>query len=224
MSHKPMIYSHIHKGIRSRLFQISTKAARLDFGDKESVQKFQEEFAALMNNIHHHHNLEEKFIHPLLNDRVPGGADELEEEHRVVLHLINNLVKNLDGIIAKPVDSEKRREQGLEFYLAYNRFMVYFMDHLNDEEQNVQRYLWDLCSVQEVAKAVGELMASQEPALAMENFGMIVAWANLDEITDLVIEAKATVPEPVFQAGMSLAQSALSAREYAVLRSRVGVK
>ena len=219
-----MLYSPIHKGIRNWLFRISADAARLDFTDDEAAGKFREDFASLVHNITRHHELEKDFIHPLLADRVPGGAEKLEEDHRVVTHLMDNLVKHLNGIIALPDEYEKKREQGLEFYLAYNRFINFFMEHLNEEEQHTQRTLWHLCGKGELVATVGKLMASQEPALAMENMTMIITSVSLDELAAIVLQAKPGVPEQAFQGLLSLAERNLSAVDYVGFLSRIGIK
>ena len=74
---RPELYTPIHKGIRSRLFKTSIKAGRIDYADQETVSGFHDEFMSLVANIRRHHALEEEFYHPLLADRVPGGAEKL---------------------------------------------------------------------------------------------------------------------------------------------------
>lgn len=89
--------------------------------------------------------LEEKFIHPLLSDRVPGGARKPEENHRIMHQRFDDLVTHVDGIRAKS-DFEKRRELALEFYRAWNRFLSFYFVHINREEEQAQPALSDSAS------------------------------------------------------------------------------
>jgi hemerythrin-like domain-containing protein len=216
-----MIYSPIHKGIRSRLFRVASDAGRVGFHDSEAVKKFQQDFAALVHNIVRHHELEDQFLHPLLAGKVPGGAEELEEDHRVAAHMMENLVKHLEGITALPSDYSKLPEAGLEFYLAYNRFIIFFMEHLNEEEQHIQPALWAMCETEEIITAVATLQANQEPGLAMENIEMIITSVSLDELTEILVQSRPNVPAQAFQGAMAIAERNLSPQDYTRLASDV---
>jgi hemerythrin-like domain-containing protein len=221
---RPTLYTPIHKGIRSRLFKTSMKAGRIDYTDQETVRGFRDEFISVVANIRHHHTLEEKFYHPLLSERVPGGAEKLLEDHHMVDHMLDNLVTHLEGIVSKPADFEKHGELGQEFYLAFNRFVAFFMTHINEEEEHIQPTLWDLCTFKELDTAEMTLIASQKPEEATENLEMILTSANLDDLADLLGRAKAHVPPEVAQGVFQLAERILDTRDWAALKSRIGIK
>jgi len=202
---------------------LSVEAGKLDITDRQKVGNFKADFSALVHNIIRHHELEGQFIHPLLTDKVPGGAEKLEEEHRVAAHMMDNLVKYLDEIIAQLSDYSNIKELGLEFYLAYNRFMIYFMAHLNEEEQHIQRTLWHLCKPEEVAAAVGKLQANQEPELAMENIEMIITSVSLFELTEILRQSMPNAPPEAFKRVLTMAERDLGAQEYTKLLSNIGV-
>ncbi len=79
---QPETYTPIHKGLRSRLFKTSIQAGKIEYTDEASLNTLYDEFNSLVASIRIHHTMEENFIHPLLADRVPGGAEKLEEEHQ----------------------------------------------------------------------------------------------------------------------------------------------
>ena len=222
MAEQFMLYTPIHKGIRNRMYRIASEAGKLTFKDKAATDKFGKDFSALVNNIDVHHKSEEGFIHPLLAERVPGGAEKLEEDHREITHLMDNLMENLKNLTAGPADAPKRPAQGLEFYLAYNRFLFRFLEHIDEEEQHIQPILWSLCDTEELVSVYGRLMDAMEPAMKMENIGMIISSVNLDELSTLLKASKALVPPPVFQGVMDMAKKDLSDEEYTELVSRTG--
>jgi len=71
------LYSSIHKGQRTRFFKIAMTAGTIDYNDRNALEKFHEELRAFKEEMRVHASLEEKFIHPLLSNRVPGGARRL---------------------------------------------------------------------------------------------------------------------------------------------------
>lgn len=223
MEAKPEIYTTIHKGWRNRLFQISVKAGRQDYSDQASVDAFHDELQAMAAGIRlHDHNMEEKFIHPLLSGKVPGGAERLDKQHRHVDHVLSNLLTHLDGIRSKPASFEKRQNLGLEFYLALNRFISFFFIHMDQEEECIQPALWRLCTVEELETVWKAIIANQTPGEAMENLGMILSSANLDELTHLLLFAKASLPSDRFEFGLEFAQSVLAPHDWSRLKPRVG--
>jgi len=220
---RPEIYTHIHKGWRNRLFQMSAKAGKLDFTDQASLDAFHGELKSMVAGIRlHHHNMEEKYIHPLLSTRVPGGTERLDKQHRHVDHLLDNLLLHFNGIRSQAADFEKRRDLGLEFYLAFNRFISFFFIHIDQEEEQVQPTLWNLCTTEELETAWRAILTNQTPAEAMENLEMILSSASLDELANLLGFAKTSLAPEQFKIGLDFAQSILDPHDWSALRPRVG--
>lgn len=86
------IYTPIHKGLRRGLSLLAIKAGKLDCENHEALHALVDGIRTHAALVDLHHTLEERFIHPMLDAKVPGGAEILEEEHRVVAHLLDNLI------------------------------------------------------------------------------------------------------------------------------------
>jgi hypothetical protein len=220
----PAMYTLIHKGLRDRMFKFSVTAGKLDYADSRQVEMVHGELAALIASIRLHHTLEEKFIHPLVSDRVPGGAIKLAEEHILFDQQLNRLMEHLEGIRTKTIGFEKYRDLGLEFYLAYNRFLAFFLTHIDDEEERVQRDLFDLCTVQELVSTFGRILADQTPQQSVDNLRMVLANINPDELTALLAGAKLLVPEEAYKNALKLAESLRQPDEWTVQKTRLGIK
>jgi hemerythrin-like domain-containing protein len=221
---RPPIYTPIHKGIRNKLFEVSVKAGRIDYADQAALNGFYDEFSLLVASIRGHHTMEENFYHPLLAERVPGGAEKLEEDHQAVEHLMNNLKAHLDGIRSKSTEFEKRRELGLEFYLAFNRFIAFFLNHIDGEEEYYEPALRNLCTIEELEKTEVSLIGSQKPEEGLQNLQMMLAAASVADLAELMARARAALPPEVIQGGFQLAQGIMSAQDLAALKAKLGVK
>lgn len=195
----------------------------MDYTDQASVDAFYVEFKSLREEFNVHRLLEEKCIHPLLSERVPGGARRLEEEHRDQNRRWEDLLAEYDAIRSKPASFTKRREQSLEFYRAFNRFIALYLTHINEEEEVVQRTLWDICTKEDLGSAMSMILVNQKPAELMQNLEMMIPAMNLDERAELFMGIEATAPPDVFRTICDLAKRVLSYQDWSNLKSRVGI-
>jgi hypothetical protein len=145
------LYTGIHKGQRVRFSTISKTAGKLNTKDQTAIQALENELASFRDHMYLHARLEEKFIHILLSQRVPGGADRLEEDHRIMHKQLDDLAADFGEIKGRPADFEKREDLALEFYRAWNRFASFYLNHIDYEEEYVMPTLWKLCTQKELS-------------------------------------------------------------------------
>lgn len=58
--------------------------------------------------------------------------------------MFDELVNHFDGILGKPMEFDKLGELCLEFYRALNRFISFYLGHINKEEEYIQPAIWHL--------------------------------------------------------------------------------
>jgi hypothetical protein len=170
-----------------------------------------------------HASLEEKFIHTVLSQRVPGGARQLEEDHRVMRQEFDDLIAHFDGIRAKPVDFEKRGELALEFYRAWSRFMAFYFMHIDREEEQIMPVLWKLCTVEELAETHKLMITSQKREELVEDFEMILPNANLQERVEILGTVQVTMPPEAYQEFLKLAERILEPNDWTTLKTKLGL-
>ena len=100
------------------------------------------------------------YVHPFLIERVPGAAEDLEDDHRIIERMFNELVDHFDGIIGKSIEFDKLGDLCLEFYRAMNRFISFYPVHINKEEEYTQPALWSVCTEDELGTTMGRILAS----------------------------------------------------------------
>ncbi len=214
------LYTPVHKGLRARIFRVSTKAGTLDYADQAALNEFYHEFEAVGVQMRLHHGWEERALHPLLAIEVPGCAEHLEEEHRKAHDLFDHLITHLDATRKQSV-SDKQRARGLEFYLALNRFITFFLHHLDEEEERAQPALWHLSTTEELTDAI-QTSFDVPPEQAKANLVMVIAATNVEELVSLFIHMKESVPSAALQNALNLAERILNARDWETLKSRLG--
>jgi hypothetical protein len=215
------LYTGIHKGQRVRFFTISKEAGTIDFADQNAMDRLQEELESFREHMRLHAALEEKFIHPLLSERVPGGSRKLEEDHRIMHQQLDDLVAHFKGVKAKSSDFEKQQELVLEFYRAWNRFTAFYFMHIDYEEEHVQPSLWKLCTNMELEETFRLILANQTPKELMGNLELMLPAISLSEKISLLNEGRANMSPEAFQAVLKLAEQVLNTADWIALKSKL---
>jgi hypothetical protein len=224
-TNKPLnMYAGIHKGQRLALFRLSMRAGALDHNDKKDFKAFHNDLAELRDEFRHHVKHEESIIHPFLIERVPGAARDLEDDHKNIERMFDELVNHFDGIMSKPIVFDKLGELCLEFYRALNRFISFYLVHINKEEEYIQPALWAVCTEDELWMALSRILASLSPQEAMQDLSMILLADNIDGLVELYLVAKGSISPDGFKAACDLAQRLLSPLVWGSLKSHIGVE
>jgi len=218
------LYVGIHKGQRGKFFDIARKAGTVDYYDQDSLDKLYYELIAFREHMRLHASLEEKFIHPFLSERIPGGARKLESDHRMMRQQFDDIVTQFEGIGARSTESEMSRELVLEFYRAWNRFASFYFMHINKEEENVQPTLWKICTNKELAETFKAILASQNPEELKYNLQIMLPAMNMYERAELINAGRANIPPQVFQGVLKLAEQVLSPDDWTVLKSKIRIE
>ena len=213
------LYSGIHKAQRARFFTISKAAGTLDINDQNALNRLEGELASFREHMYLHAGLEEKFIHPLLSERVPGGANRLNEDHRIMHRQFDELIACFGEMKKKTNVFEKREELSLEFYLAWNRFTSFYLNHIDYEEEYAKPSLSKLCTNDELANTFGRILADQTPKELMNNLGMMLPAMNPSERVILLNQGRATMPPDAFQAVLKLAEHVLTPEDWSSLKA-----
>ena len=223
MGNRVDLYAGIHKGQRGRLFGIMMIAGTMDYNDKGSLEGLYHDLTAFREHMYLHASMEEKFIHPLLSESVPGGARKLEEDHRAMRQQLDDIVAQFDRIRTMQTESELRGELVLEFYRAWNRFISFYLIHINEEEENIQPTLWKFFTDKELAEVFKTFLTSQSPDELKYDFQMMLPAMNTYERAEIINAGRANMPQQVFQGFLKLAEQILGPDDWAALKSKIRI-
>ena len=212
-------YTGAHKGQRAEFSKISKAAGALNTNDQNAIIAIKEELGMFRENMYLHARLEEKFVHPLLSQRIPGGADKLNEDHKIMRKQLDELGACFGEIKNKPADFEKREDLSLEFYRAWARFTAFYLSHIDYEEENVMPSLWKLCTNDELFETFKKIFADQTPKELIGNLVLMVPAMNPVERVMLLTAGQAAMPPEAFQSVLKIAEQTLTAEDFASLKT-----
>jgi hemerythrin-like domain-containing protein len=211
-------YTGAHKGQRLMYSTISKAAGTLNVNDPNAIATLESELGVFRESMYLHARIEEKFVHPLLSERVPGGADKLNEDHRIMHKQFDNLIACFENIRNKPKNSEKLEALALEFYRAWARFTSFYFNHIDYEEEYVMPTLWKLCTNDELAETFKKAFSDQAPKDLMDNLKMMLPAMNPTERTIILNAGRATMPAEAFQAALKIAEEGLAPQDFTSLK------
>jgi len=212
-------YTGAHKGQRAEFSKISKAAGALNTNDQKAITAIEEELNMFRENMYLHARLEEKFVHPLLSQRIPGGADKLNGDHKIMHKQLDELVACFGEIKNKPADFEKREDLSLEFYRAWARFTAFYLSHIDYEEENVMPSLWKLCTNDELFETFKKILADQTPKELIGNLALMVPAMNPVERVMLLTAGRAAMPPEAFQSVLKIVEQTLTAEDFASLKT-----
>lgn len=212
------LFTHIHKALRLALFQLSTLTGSTDWSDPTEVAELHERWGSLVDLLRAHTSHEDRHILRLLDSADPGATQNLDESHRDLDDLLDELDREFGSLAASPESAG-----GLSVYRDLNRFIAEYLPHLHDEETRVMARIWECCTDEAIAAARQGFMAETTPTqLATTLEYMLPA---LDQATrkDLVAGLAATAPPPVRDLVLDVAERVLTSEAYQALMEVAGV-
>ena len=197
---------------------ISKAAGTLDINNKEALTSLENEIISFREHMFLHANHEEQFIHPLLSERVPGGANRLNEDHQIMHRQFDEIVACFGEMTKKPTDFEKLQEIAQEFYLAWSRFMAFYLSHIDYEEEHAMPALGKLCTYDELVSVRGKILGGQDPKSMMYSLGMILPALSPTERFLVISQGLKGMPPEAFKGALGIAEHGLVPEDWLSLK------
>lgn len=219
-------YTPAHKVQRYVLFKIAMEVGKVDHANPANLSSIKTQFMSIDKGIRSHAAWEEKALHPLLSKKIPKVTERIEDEHNKIHHDLDVLQKYFDDVATLASDYAKRGQLVQQFYLAFNRFIMTYLDHIGYEEEEILPALWNLTLNQEfisVISAGAKVVAQISPEEIRQNIEQMLIALNLDDLTSLLSALKTGAPPQALQMWLAAAEQNLSPETLAKLKARIGV-
>jgi hypothetical protein len=171
---------------------------------------------AFRDELHNHAHTEETYVHPILAQRVPGGARKLEQDHAEMHRQLDDVVAMAETM-STSVPSTESKAMYQELYLAWNRFVAFYLQHIDFEEEQAQPELWRLCSDDEVRGIFGRIIGSEAPEMLAFDLGIMLPAVGRGERVEMV-KALGNAPPEMLKMFSDISQRVLSPEDHQDLK------
>jgi hypothetical protein len=214
-------YAGIHKALRAFMADTLQRIGRADPADEAEVHDAVSQLLELADLCERHVQHENNFVHPALDARCPGVAQQVSDEHEEHLRHIGRLRDAAWAIARAPADERATALHAL--YLALGLFVADNLQHMHVEETVHNAALWAAFSDEELLAIHNALVATIPP----EEMLMVVRWMlpqlSLPEQVEMLQGMRMGAPEPFFNAVLDVARQHLSQTAWAKLARGLGL-
>jgi iron-sulfur cluster repair protein YtfE (RIC family) len=143
-NHRYDIYGPIHKGLRAFMQDTLYRVGCVDTTDARALGATLEQLRSLLDTCEGHLEHENRFVHPALEARRPGGSARTADDHVGHERAIGELRARAEDVEHAADYGEtavvERLVQAL--YLALSQFVAENYEHMHYEETENGRLLW----------------------------------------------------------------------------------
>jgi hypothetical protein len=226
---KEDLFTPIHKGIRSVIYDTGTLCQTTDFADRDATGKICSRLESDLKTassscalcfLKNHSGDENNNIFNVMQTYVPELVETLLSEHEEIEREIEHL-----SILSKDLqDTEDRAERiakGVELNRKVNDLFAYYITHMNKEEVTILPATQKYFSDEQLGSIRSKIVASLPPERVPIWIGWIAKSLNVNEQVSLLKALKSEMPSSVFQNILGVAQKSLQPDQWQQLRTRL---
>lgn len=198
-----------HKGLRNALGQLTLLTGKTKFSDQQQVEKLKKLADEVFFLLKDHTKTENEFILKPLEEKNALAAEPYFEDHTDIEEWENHLfesIKNLDGT--------QTDDQGHLIYLNLCDFQSAYLDHIDEEDVELEEKLQKHFSDEELIQHQIKIMQQMEFSTLLLWFKYIVPARRIEENAQVLRNFKSNAPDEAFQAVIQTIQGELSHEEF----------
>ena len=202
------IFNMIHKALRFKLYNTALTLQQTYFGDSTEATPAFDKINEVINAFEQHGHHEDTILMPVIAEFQVATIASFEKDHIDDRQLGEDLV-HLQNIYHAAQTCTERIIAGSAICKAFVDYMIFNLQHMQREEIELNKLLWDNFTDDEIQKIDAQIIAS----IPAEEMALNVQWVmqaiNSDEVTNWLIAVKQTAPEHVFASFFELTETCL---------------
>jgi hemerythrin superfamily protein len=225
------LFTPIHKGIRSMIYDLGTKLQKVDYADpsatgvivsqlKQNLQSAN--MTCIICMLHEHASNEEQSIFPQIAPHDSKLVEALIQAHVEITKQVSEISKAADELLQLKND-EQRIEMGAKLNVMVNNLFAFYLAHLNNEEATILPLTWKYLTDEQMR----ELRARIEMATPPERYAQWMSWIlrslNVNELTGMFSGMKMGAPPPVLEKMKHIAEESVDHDTWNKVKSRVNL-
>lgn len=199
------IFNLVHKGLRAALYQTAMQLQQTDFTSDCAVENAVESVREIILLFEAHASKEDQYLMPAIDSYEPSVAATFEAEHVQD----ERLGLQLEGCAAQLESAGtllQRNIAGRALNTAFTAFVAFNLDHMNKEEDIINKILWRYYSDDEIRRINGAIVANVEPWIMDFNMKWMLRGVNNTEAWSWMKAVESSAPPVHFQTLMQKAE------------------
>jgi hypothetical protein len=214
-------YGFIHKGLRTRLFDVCVELGRADFTNPSELRLAIDAWRQTVAFLREHHALEENHAEPMLRPVAPEVVAANDVQHAQSDRSMAELDRLADAV--EGAAPEARAELGLKLVERYHAFLIEYLQHMRHEETAMTAAFWAHFDDQQLHGLSAQIRASIPPPRFAELLGILLPAMNLDERAMMLGGIHRNAPAPAFAMIAGVAARVLGSSGWQAVRARAGI-
>jgi hypothetical protein len=215
------IYALIHKSLRAHLAHTLYAVGRCDWQACDEARATLAELQSLLDFCRSHIEHEDELVHPALERRRPGATQHSADGHREHRQAIDELAALAEQVSHLP--ALRRKDATHQLYRRLAHFVAENLMHMEHEEHDNNRLLWETHSDAELIALEQRIVAS----IPADEMGRILYWMlpalTPDERAGFLLELRTKAPTEQFAAILQTLRPQLSPKHLAHLDAALGL-
>jgi hypothetical protein len=213
------VYGAVHKGIRYALLDLLRRMGTVAPSDTSGVDMVLDDLEGAFYLCAVHSAQEERYVHAVIEGESPGALGRYDAAHAG----LGDVLEELRAATVEVQCAEPEQRPGLFrlLYLRYSRFVAQALEHMCEEELEVQALLERLFPVEKIRAIQLSMFGSIGPEELMVFLRVMVPAATPIERVSLLAQPKAALSREAFEAIMLTVRRCLNLAEVRDLERRL---
>jgi hypothetical protein len=229
---KEDLFTPIHKGLRSMMYDLARRIQTNDFADlaqtRALVVDLEHDFevartaGCMLCIFSMHADEEEEVAFPAVKGFNEGLVATLVAEH----HDFSRREKAITQVahaLLETASPQERVAAGVHLNQTVNELLAAYLVHLNREESDLVPLMREHLTDPQQAQMRGTIIGKMAPDRLFAILGWMLPSLNVTELSELMVEIKGHSPPRVLEAVTQLGEAKVDPARWATVRARVGI-
>lgn len=222
MAPRPDLFTQIHKGIRSMLYDAGARLQAADFTDRAASTSLLDRLERTLSMLHEHGVHEDTHYFPPLQPSDREVVHLMADEHQEIGRKMASVRAAMASVLPL-AGTEAALEPAARLNRTFNHFTAYYLRHMNHEEETALPAMWRAFSDEQLLAMRTAVLTSIEPARYAEWLGWMLPSLNDPELIGMLGGMKAGSPPEVLRNVARIAGTALQPGRWSAIRRAAGV-
>jgi hemerythrin-like domain-containing protein len=222
MTPRPDLFTQIHKGIRSMLYDAGARLQSVDFTDRAAATALLDRLDQHLTLLHEHGAHEDAHYFPPLRTDEREVVHLMTDEHQEIQRKIASVRAAMAAVLPL-AGTEGALEPGARLNRTFNHFMAYYLRHMNHEEETALPAMWRVFTDGQLLAMRGAVLASIPPARYAEWLRWMLPSLNDPELVVMFRGLTAGAQPEMVRDVVAVAEKALAPERWSAVRRASGL-